>query len=79
MRGIRSPIRLWLRVLALVLIHSGLCVDGLKITVPSKAKLSATLTSTLLCKGSGLEIVSGNTVVAPYTGVVITTPWMYGP
>jgi peptidylprolyl isomerase len=47
--------------------------NGPKITVPSKAKPPATLTSTVLRKGKGPAIISGDTVVAQYTGVVWRT------
>ena len=47
--------------------------NGPRITVPSKAKPPATLTSTVLRKGKGPAIISGDTVVAQYTGVVWRT------
>jgi peptidylprolyl isomerase len=47
--------------------------NGQKITVPAKATPPVNLTSTVLRKGSGQPIVSGNTVIAQYTGVVWRT------
>lgn len=47
--------------------------NGPTITVPTKAKPPATLTSTVLRKGNGPRIVSGNTVVVQYTGAVWRT------
>lgn len=47
--------------------------NGPTITVPSKAAPPATLTSTVLRKGNGPEIISGDTVVTQYTGVVWRT------
>jgi peptidylprolyl isomerase len=47
--------------------------DGPAITVPSKATPPATLTTTVLRKGNGAEIVSGDTVVTQYKGVVWRT------
>jgi peptidylprolyl isomerase len=50
--------------------------DGTKgpsITVPSRVAAPAHLTSTLLRKGTGPEIITGDTVVAQYTGVVWRT------
>lgn len=47
--------------------------DGPEITVPTKVKPPATLTGTVLRKGNGPEIVSGDTVVTQYTGVVWRT------
>lgn len=48
-------------------------VNGLSITIPAGAQPPAALTSTVLRKGSGPQIVSGNTVVVQYTGVVWRT------
>jgi peptidylprolyl isomerase len=48
-------------------------VNGLTIKIPAGAQPPATLTSTVLRKGTGPQIVSGNTVVAQYTGVVWRT------
>jgi peptidylprolyl isomerase len=47
--------------------------NGPTITVPTKAKPPATLTTTLLRKGNGPHIVAGDTVVTQYTGVVWRT------
>lgn len=47
--------------------------NGPTITVPTKAKPPATLTSTVLRKGNGPRIVAGNTVVVQYTGAVWRT------
>lgn len=47
--------------------------SGPTITVPSKAAPPATLTSTVLRKGNGPVVVSGDTVVTQYTGVVWRT------
>lgn len=46
---------------------------GPKITVPSKVAPPLHLTSTLLRKGTGPEIISGDTVVTQYTGTVWRT------
>jgi peptidylprolyl isomerase len=46
---------------------------GPTITVPTKVKPPATLTTKVLRKGNGPEIVSGDTVVAQYTGSVWRT------
>jgi peptidylprolyl isomerase len=47
--------------------------NGPTITVPTKAKPPATLTSTVLRQGNGPRIVAGNTVVVQYTGAVWRT------
>ncbi|HEX5494563.1 MAG TPA: FKBP-type peptidyl-prolyl cis-trans isomerase [Mycobacteriales bacterium] len=47
--------------------------SGPKISIPTKAKPPATLTSTVLRKGTGPAIISGDTVVAQYTGAVWRT------
>lgn len=48
-------------------------VDNSTITVPHNAQPPATLTSTLLRKGTGPRITNGTTVVVQYTGVVWRT------
>lgn len=47
--------------------------NGPTITVPTRAKPPATLTSTVLRNGNGARIVAGNTVVVQYTGAVWRT------
>ena len=48
-------------------------INGLTVHIPAGVSPPATLTSTVLRKGNGAQIVSGNTVVAQYTGVVWRT------